>query len=765
MFNKGGSMTTQLTYESYHQHIPIELRHLPIFGVALGKRPTLPWNNRDNLFTFNEAMAKLTDQNWVAERRKYIVFKAKRPRPDLADAPARLMVVLTDTPYWVQDYDYRKLRDDDGNFIKKGNQILKRNEFDPDQLEVLEIEKKHNWGYQSSSGEGYHIWVKQRDDQSLCKIQDNHLNTIADCNGIEGKYLSPYELKHDVIYIPENINPINDAKKISYANEITQKYCNYVTDYRNSKLTKPTTSDKVKTVATKTEDPTGLALQTPRPIKKHKDTERFIAQCRWMVRNKKSFLPNRAEFSGFIIRCKSMGIPDDTIVAICKTQPNFNPDTDLADIANVAPSEDIDTQVKVAFSQLKKFGFDTKADLFEYGYPPAPAPKPEVIAKSIREEEDDYDPPPIDKDVASKPLPQLTGPGDFITFASPAGHGKSTQAWHWMRELSDLGYYNIHISGDQSESQAKAKMRRVGCEIEKTAIINLRGHRIVNLKDLMSAIDAFITNPEAKPGDEDEKYPVGIITLDPAPKIIRSLWATTNGCADPDNQTFIPEQDAHAHKAIDNIVLRLAKEYRCCVILIAHPARNSAGRDRYPGCEAWMGDAGITYRLYSLNRITAKTIPDAILDVFRGIPSKERSNYRVLSSMGKSRYYDGEGQVPDFLTHIPTKGPDTGRLVTEVISNEIDLDKDEKSTKSFPDKDEYLQKLKDHLLKNPGEWVSLAIANREIGHRAINKHYVYGILWDSGHFWGASTDKHQIKNKLYWSRTKGGMSVMHTDSD
>ena len=196
--------------------------------------------------------------------------------------------------------------------------------------------------------------------------------------------------------------------------------------------------------------------------------------------------------------------------------------------------------------------------------------------------------------------------------------------------------------------------------------------------------------------------------------------------------------------------------------MVAHPPKNAAGRDRFPGSEAWPGDAGITYRLYGLNRSTAGDMPKAILDVFRSIPQKERSRYRVLSSMGKSRYYQGEGQAPDYLTHMAKPGEiNAGNIITEVISSEINLDSDRKEIKSLPDKDKYLNRLKAHLIKTPEKWWPLIITNREIGYRDIDKHYAYGIIWAKAVHWD-SVGKCGMRNQLFWKETSRGMQVMTT---
>lgn len=792
--------------DSYRNHIPAELRRLKIWLVHIGKRPILKWTNPEDLFTFDKALEKLANVEWIAQRRHYLINQAQRP--DLANKPAALMVVLSNTEYWYSDWDYRKVLDEQGNFKRDdNNKILKKDRFDDDQHLILMQQVKNNWGYKSSSGLGYHIYFKQTSSSQLCKIGDRHLNLIAQdiCPSINGKYLAPYELKHDVAYIPPVLAPINDQTKIQYADESMEQVCSHVTTYRltahrrrpSRKSRKDTTTnvangldkpldDKKGTTPQAAEGTTPQAgkatlmpaqVETPDFIEKHKDLNRLIAQYRWMTANNKKFIPDDHDgFGGFIRRLVTLGIDRELLKKLCRSQAGYDQLTDDYDIDGAEPYPDPDKQARICFDQLKKFGFDpSTADIAPYGYPPKVedgsstepektdkplAPITGIVADTIEEVEGEVDPIPIDVDVKSKPLPQLTAGGDFIAFASPPGAGKSTQVWHWMRELNEIGYTNIHIGGDQLKSQAKAKMRKAGCAIDKTVLIDVMDKRRLLLDELIATIDKAITDHSLKPDDDGYKKPVGIICLDPAPKILRALWWSIPHARDKNR--FDPNSDEHAHIAIDNIVRVIAKFFNCCLILIAHPPKNAAGRDRYPGSEAWAGDAGITYRLYGLNRSTAGEMPTAILDVFKSISQKERSRYRVLSSMGKSRYYLGEGQAPDYLTHMPREGSlNAGRIVTEVVSDEINLNSDKKEIKALPDKDTYVDRLKAHLLKTPEKWWPLVVTNREIGFRDINKHYAYGIIWATAVHWEAM-GKSGMRNQLFWKETSRGMQVMTT---
>lgn len=777
--------------DSYSNHIPAELKKLRIWQIHIGKRPVMKWSNPEELLPFDEVLEKLANSSWISKRRRYLIHNCNRP--DLANKPAALMVVLSNTIYWYSDWDYRKLIDAYGNFLRdKNNKILKKDRFDDDQYLILAQQRENNWGYLSSSGLGFHIYFKQTSDSQLCKIGDRHLNMIAQdiCPTVNGKYLAPYELKHDVAYMPPTLSPINDQKQIQYADEAIELVCKHVTTYRitghrrrkarkdattnvSNGLDKSLGDNKGTTPPAAEETTPPIDSASPRLItEQHKDLIRLIAQYRWMAANNKKFIPDDHDgFGGFIRRLITLGMDRELLKKLCRSQDGYDELTDDYDIDKAMPYPDPDKQASICFNDLKKFGFDpTTADISPYGYPPKKdddvpqsdkidktdkptAPRSGIVADTIEEVEGEVDPIPIDVNVKGKPLPQLTAGGDFIAFASPPGAGKSTQVWHWMRELNEVGYTNVHIGGDQLKSQTKAKMRQAGCHIDKTILLDVMGMRLLILRELIATID------KARTDADGNKKPIGILCLDPSPKIIRALW---NSSPHFSSTRFDPNNDEHAHIAIDQIIRVIARHFDCCLIMVAHPPKNAAGRDRFPGSEAWPGDAGITYRLYGLNRSTAGDMPNAILDVFKSIPQKERSRYRVLSSMGKSRYYQGEGQAPDYLTHMAKPGEaNAGNIITEVISSEINLNSDRKEIKSLPDKNKYLAKLKSRLLDEPDKWLSLAVINREIGYRDIDKHYAYGIIWAMGKNWDTSTNRDD-KNQLFWKETSRGMQVLNT---
>ena len=77
-----------------------------------------------------------------------------------------------------------------------------------------------------------------------------------------------------------------------------------------------------------------------------------------MYEHGKVFIPDRKEYSGFIIRAKSMGLTTEKIIEICRTQPNFDEETDPKDIAGIIPRPDVDQQVAVAFKKLLDYGYE-----------------------------------------------------------------------------------------------------------------------------------------------------------------------------------------------------------------------------------------------------------------------------------------------------------------------------------------------------------------------------------------------------------------------
>lgn len=698
---------------SYQTHIPAELKSLRIWGVAIGKRPTLPWKNPKNLFMFNEVMKKLNDPDWIQARRNHII----KERPDLADAEPRLMAVLTNTKYFVQDYDFRKLPDGSGK--KKGS-------FDKDQLEALEFEKSDNWGYLSSSGVGYHLWNSEPDGYKLCKIQDNHLNTIAEEGERAGKYLAPFELKHDVIYFPPKLQPINDVKTIRDADGIVKRSCSLVTEYRERSKTEARANTTVKPTPTETSKDTGHDAAAPPPPlgKKHKDTERFIAQCRWMLANGKTFIPDRSQYSGFIIRAKSMGIPDEQIVKLCKSQPNFNEDTDPADIANVAPREDVDDQVAIAFSKLSELGYDKTVNLrypIDYYNPklpnvslPADKATPLFEIKDIGDIADDIDKPAIIH-------PFMPERGYHWLMSADAFSGKTTLFTWWCRQLNDDGLTNLLIAADMREKKLKKRQLELGCKTGLSSVLDLDkyaddGSRLrLTRDDLVAMIERWL---EAK-----KVTSLGTIILDPGNKIIGRIWQSIAPRGYRGRPIEFDEKSRTIAEDVSGMVFKfLAERFYCVVGAIGHPAKAKEGRSRYPGHVAWEAEAEYVFRLYKQGGTDIENQPKVVRKLFRG-----KSNQQALRVLEAAKTRDNEDLHGIYLTQLIK---DENDRVTELMTEKVDTSSlDDDDTEVYPVPQYYISDVREHLRTCVGKPVGFTELHKAIERRRADYNYCVGILF------------------------------------
>lgn len=200
-------------------------------------------------------------------------------------------------------------------------------------------------------------------------------------------------------------------------------------------------------------------------VPKHKDADRFVAQCRWMVKHKKTFIPDRKEFSGFIIRAKSMGIPYQKIVDICRTQPNFDEAIDPADIAKINPRADVDGQVAVAFSKLKQFGYE-----------PASKTNDKQVKSNDQKvkgnNEDEEETPPAEPFIFNKAnFNELEALDTTNTYFVPkkitalfadAGVGKTGLYLYWIAQATQAGKKVGIIANDMSKEEFRPYFHAYG---------------------------------------------------------------------------------------------------------------------------------------------------------------------------------------------------------------------------------------------------------------------------------------------------------------
>ena len=350
--------------ELYAKNIPDQLKKQNMFGIAIAKQPLHGWRWKDSekkiplkeVWTWNKAIEQFTSNDrWLAKQREYF----GKSKPEVLTGKVQLFFRLRGTRYWVADSDHRKRRFDNGDYILDDkDKKIKKDKFDDDQVEFQSIIVNDSWGYISSSGKGGHLWYYDKNNR-LRKIEDAHVNEL-----IDGKYLAQCELKHEVIFFPAEMQPINNISKINEPTPIILRMVDSVIDYEQQR--QEANQAKKQETKQETKQVTGNDIPHTQPLQAHNLMRMIVAQCKWMNANQKVYLPNRKEFSGFIKRMKTLGAPEATIVELCQRQPDWNDAKDRDDILNASPYDDADKQVAIQLKKLVEFGYDKKADLSPY---------------------------------------------------------------------------------------------------------------------------------------------------------------------------------------------------------------------------------------------------------------------------------------------------------------------------------------------------------------------------------------------------------------
>lgn len=319
--------------KSYNEHMPQELRPLKIWAVHIGKIPTIKWTNTEKLMTFDNAIKQLQDQSWLDERRSYI----EKHHPHTIGKPAGLMVVIRNTNYWLTDYDPRKTYSEFkqvGDYVvPSGKKTGKQEGLDDDQLECFEVHRQDQWGYPSTSGKGGHLWFRR---DKCRKIGDNIVHVKLD-----GKYVSQFEVKHEVVYLPPILVPFNDRKTIGSSCEILDRCIEAADTYDKVRLAKPSKPDPTP----------------PDPDWFTKTKDRLINQYQWCYQQGIDFIPpDHDGYGGWIKRLKTLQFTPEKITEIAKSCSNFNADTDYQDIKDATPYDNPKHQAKIEFANLKALG-------------------------------------------------------------------------------------------------------------------------------------------------------------------------------------------------------------------------------------------------------------------------------------------------------------------------------------------------------------------------------------------------------------------------
>ena len=321
------------------------------------------------------------------------------------------------------------------------------------------------------------------------------------------------------------------------------------------------------------------------------------------------------------------------------------------------------------------------------------------------------------EDVAEEKPPiheLLTATGDYVCYGGDTGSLKSSTVWKIMTELSEQNpdYIHVNVFSDHPEEQTHSWAQQAGLTKDNCVMYDIS-------KDRNIEFCKFLVDIKQKTAGRK----VGIVSLDPAPVVLRKLFMSVTG------NFFTPIDDECAELAVNQIVKVIANELNCVVVLIGHAVKNKAGLHRYPGSVQTEAIAGIGGRFYNWTMQTAESLPKGIVQLFEAKPAKERDKYSFLSIL-KHRYLH-------YHSHIKVKHPvyeivrnKSGRIDWKLVEVQVDVSSGN-SKDSFVDvkPEEYLKLITPFLQKNPEKRFGFKELNRQIkNHPKMNYWQWYGIV-------------------------------------
>ena len=440
MDSNESSYDRERSLDSYLRHVPKELHELKIWMPCIARQPLLTFTGekKKNLMTLSEATDKLQDTRWVEDRRAYYVKtkgeKFKTGLPHLA-------AIFTDTDYCYVDPDHRWLLDDQGNKLtgEDGKKLGNKDAFDQDQIDAMAKIKDFCPGWYSWSGKGFHGLMKRSD--KITHITADKVNKLVD-----GKFLSPFELKLHTCFLPPYLEPINDIEKIPSALPFVEELCQAISS-RASKS--KSTSDKppLEQAIDKANREQGTSpAPAPAPARvSEADLDRLLDQYWYLNRHDATFIPrDHASYGGWHRRLTTMGLTKDKIKELAKGEPGFVDGKDDNDIDNSKPYDDPEQQARIEFSRVK--------DLFDY-HKFSLADANDYRARYMAAKE-------IAKankgivDWQSLIRPETVGTfaprGEVALLAAKAGTGKSCLTLARIAEISKQGFKTLYLSGDMN---------------------------------------------------------------------------------------------------------------------------------------------------------------------------------------------------------------------------------------------------------------------------------------------------------------------------
>ena len=286
---------------------------------------------------------------------------------------------------------------------------------------------------------------------------------------------------------------------------------------------------------------------------------------------------------------------------------------------------------------------------------------------------------------------RLAARGGSVGISGRSGGGKTAHAFDMMRECQDKSWHNVAVVADMEDWEVEERQLEHQINEADLGKIFIKKKRHIH-------IDQLIEKIRDKVGDKT----MGVICLDNLLMIGRRLWRSIRQDQDP--RKFKITEDDCADRFMTAVVDRIAEEFDCCVVVIAHPPKNVSGKDKFPGSEIWPALFGICYRIYRINATNVDEIPKAILERFRR--EKKSTKDWTLAAIFKPRYKTAK----DYWLSMKD-----GVTKDECKEEEIDLDKvleqkgqQQKRQPQKLDEEKYMEDLEHKFFADPdnqGKWI------------------------------------------------------------
>ena len=413
----------------------------------------------------------------------------------------------------------------------------------------------------------------------------------------------------------------------------------------------------------------------------------------WFKKNKKPLCPNNDSFLLVGHALKSCGFSNDELLTLMQSEVGYKSDA-YNRICTFKPKN---RQLGSLIDYAKKHGYEPRQ------------------TKIVDDENVDYatvegDIGKFDDTIVIKEqlTPRLPARGDSIAISGRSGGGKTTHAFNMMKDLQKMGMTNVLIVADMADWQVRERCEEHRIDPDKLMRIDIRNHRHIHIDQLMKLIK-----------DQTAGRQLGIICIDNIRATGRRLWKSIQQEGDP--KRFAMTDGDCADTCYKMVITPLAEQLDCVVMIIGHPAKNAAGKDKFPGDEQWTAYCGIAYRIYRINASNVDEIPKSIIKRFRDESRKTKK--WTLATVFKPRYKNAK----DYWLGIT----DDGEFVPEDCANdEVDLEEEQQlRKKTIDDPKQYVSELEKYLADKVDEFHGFSKLNRDMpNHPKVPYEHWCGII-------------------------------------